>query len=97
MTSMQAVAYRRVMKTLRGMGAAELWPAEQECVREAADALLFCRDLDEPDLRHALAEVAVLTDDLVDAERWTPRRAQQLLDDIWECGPDAAADVPMAA
>jgi hypothetical protein len=27
---MRAVAYRRVMKTLRGMGAAELWPAVQE-------------------------------------------------------------------
>jgi hypothetical protein len=39
----------------------------------------------------------VLTDDLIDAQRWTPRRAQQLLDDIWACGPDAAADVPMAA
>ena len=67
MTSMRAVAYRRVMKTLRGLGAPELWPAEQECVREAADALLFCRDLDEPEVRHAVAAAAVLTDDLIDA------------------------------
>jgi hypothetical protein len=97
MTNMRAVAYRRVMKTLRGLGAPGLWPTEQECVREAADALLFCDDLDEPDARHAVAAAAVLTDDLIDAQRWTPRRAQQLLDDIWACGPDAAADVPMAA
>ena len=74
MTSMRAVAYRRVMKALRGLGA-----------------------LDEADVRHALAAAAVLTDDLIDTQRWTPRRAQQLLDDIWACGPDAAADVPMAA
>jgi hypothetical protein len=97
MTSMRAAAYRRVMKTLRGLGAAELWPAEQECAREAADALLFCGDLDEADVRHAVAAAAVLTDDLIDTQRWTPRRAQQLLDDIWACGPDAAADVPVAA
>jgi hypothetical protein len=97
MTSMRVVAYRRVMKTLQGIGPPTLWAAEQERVREAADSLLFCRDLDEPDVRHALAAVAALTDDLIDAERWTPRRAKQLLDDIWACGPDVAADVPMAA
>jgi hypothetical protein len=97
MTSMRAVAYRRVMKALCGIGAPEVWPAEQERVREAADALLFCRDLDEADVRHAVAAAAVQTDDLVDAERWTPRRARQLLDDIWACGAHVAADVPMAA
>lgn len=43
MTSMRAVAYRRVLKALCGIGAPELWPAERERVREAADALLFCR------------------------------------------------------
>jgi hypothetical protein len=72
MTSMRAVAYRRVMKALCGIGAPELWPAERERVREAADALLLLRDLEEPDVRHALAAVPVLTDDLIDAERWTP-------------------------
>jgi hypothetical protein len=97
MTSMRAVAYRGFMKTLQGIGAPDLWPAEQECVREAADALLFCRDLDGPDVRYALAAMAALTDDLIDAERWTPQRAQQILDDIWACGPDAATDVPIAA
>jgi len=97
MTNLRAAAYRRVVKTLRDLGAAKLWPAEQACIREAADALLFCRDLDENDARHAVAAVTVLADDLIDAQRWTPLRAMQLLDDIWACGPSAALDVPLAA
>jgi hypothetical protein len=97
MTSLRATAYRRVVKTLRDLGAAKLWPAEQACVREAADALLFCRDLDEDDARRALAAVTALADELIDAERWTPLRALQLLDDVWACGPRAALGVPRAA
>ena len=45
----------------------------------------------------ALAAVAVLTDDLVDAERWSPDRAQRLLDDIWACGPWGVEDLSIAA
>jgi hypothetical protein len=97
MTSIRANAYRRVIKTLTDLGPAKLWPTEQACIREAADSLLFCIHLEQADARHALATVAALIDDLVDAERWTSRRAQQLLDDVWGCGPDAAFDVPMAA
>jgi hypothetical protein len=97
MTSLRATAYRRVVKTLRDLGAAKLWPAEQACIREAADALLFCRDLDDNDARHAVAAVSALADDLIDAQRWTALRAMQLLDDIWACGPRAALDVPRAA
>jgi len=41
--------------------------------------------------------VAVLADELIDAERWTPRRARQLLDDIWACGPYPATDIAAAA
>jgi hypothetical protein len=97
MNSERAQAYGRLMRTIREDGPAALDPSESALVREAADALLFCRDLEEPDVRHALGAVTVLTDDLIDAERWTPRRAQQLLDDIRARGPDATADVPMAA
>jgi hypothetical protein len=97
MTNLRATAYRRVVKTLRDLGAAKLWPAEQACIREAADALLFCRDLDEDDARRALAAVTALADELIDAQRWTPLRALQLLDDIWACGPRAALGVPQAA
>lgn len=97
MTSVRTVAYRRVMRTLRGLDAPALFPVEQDRVREAADALLFARDLDDGDVRWALAEVAVLADELIDAERWAPRRARQLLDDIWACGPYPATDIAAAA
>ena len=97
MTSTRTVAYRRVMRTLRGVDAPALSAVEQDRVREAADALLFCRDFDVADVRWALAEMAVLCDELVDAERWTPRRVQRLLDDIWACGPDLTAHLPTAA
>jgi len=98
MTSYRAVAYRRVIQTLRDMGPAKLWPAEQACVREAADALLFCTEPDADGAAQvALAAVAVLTDELIDAQRWTPERAQRLLDDIWACGPWGTLDLSIAA
>ena len=98
MTSYRAAAYRRVIQTLRDMGPAKLWPAEQACFREAADTLLFSTEPDASDAAHvALAAVAVLTDDLIDAERWTPERAQRLLDDVWACGPWGTLDASIAA
>jgi hypothetical protein len=97
MTSHRAHAYRRVLKTLRDMGPAKLWPAEQNIIREAADALVFTNDLSTEEARIALAAVAVLTDDLIDAERWTASRAHQLLDDVWACGPGESFGLPVAA
>jgi hypothetical protein len=98
MTSDRASAYRRVIQTLRDAGAAKLWPAEEACFRDAADTLLFCTEPDEDGAAQlALAAVVVLTDDLIDAERWTSRRAQRLLDDVWACGPWATLDASMAA
>jgi hypothetical protein len=80
------------------MGPAKLWPTEQACVREAADALLFCTDLrDDAAAREALSAVAILSDDLIDAGRWTPQRVHRLIDDIWACGPGDALEVPVAA
>jgi hypothetical protein len=76
MTRDRAKAYRRVVATLRDLGPAKLLPSEQACIRDAADTLLFCSDLD--------------TDCLTDAGRWTGWRARRLLDDIWACGPGAA-------
>ena len=97
MTPARSVAYRRVMRTLQGVGAPRLWKHEEQCIREAADALLFCHDVDDADVRATLAATSVLADHLVRIERWTPRRVQQLLDDIWACGPGAAVDVSDAA
>ncbi|HEX6712491.1 MAG TPA: hypothetical protein VF066_03860 [Thermoleophilaceae bacterium] len=84
-------------KTLSDMAPAKLWPAEQATIREAADALLFATDLSSEEARMALAAVVVLTDELIEAERWTPLRAQELLDDIWFCGPGKAFGLPIAA
>jgi hypothetical protein len=38
-----------------------------------------------------------LTDELIDAERWTASRAQELLDDVRACGPGKAFGLPVAA
>jgi hypothetical protein len=98
MNAMRAAAYRRVVKTLRDMGPAKLFPAEQACIREAADALLFCADIDrDTDARAAFGALVALADDLVLAERWTGPRTQVLLDDIWSCGPGDLLTLPVAA
>jgi hypothetical protein len=90
MTSDRAKAYRRVVMTVRDLGPAKLLPSEQGCIREAADTLLFCRDLDGDDAREVFAEAAGLADALIESGRWTSSRARRLLDDIWACGPGAA-------
>jgi hypothetical protein len=97
MTSDRAKAYRRVVTTVRDMGPAKLWPSEQACIREAADMLLFCSDVDGADARTALAAAGTLTDGLTEAGRWTSSRARRLLDDIWACGPGAALLAASAA
>ena len=98
MTTHRAIAYRRVIQTLRDMGPAKLLPAEQACLRDAADTLLFCTEPDADGAGQlALAAVAVLTDDLIDSERWTLERAQRLLDDVWACGPWGTLDLSIAA
>jgi hypothetical protein len=97
MTSDRARAYRRVTKTLHDIGPAKLWPAEQVTIRDAADALVFACDMSSQEARVALAAVVVLSDELIDAGRWTPSRAHQLLDDLWACGPGEAFGLPIAA
>jgi hypothetical protein len=98
MTTARADAYRRVLQTLRDIGPAKLWPREQACVRNAADALLFCDDLaDDSGARDALATIAALSDDLIASARWSPARARLLLDDVWACGPSRAFGLPIAA
>jgi hypothetical protein len=78
----RALAYGRVVKTLDDLGPTKLLPAEQDIIRTAADALLF-----EEDAYDALAQVEDLAERLVEAERWTPERAQALVDDVTACGP----------
>ena len=82
----RALAYGRVVKTLDELGPTKLLPDEQDTIRLAADALLF-----EEDAYEELTRVEDLAERLVEAERWTPERAQTLVDDVAACGPLAAA------
>ena len=97
MTENRSLAYGRIVRTLRAVGPAKLWPPEEECIREAADALLFCDDLvADPTARTALDHAAALVERLIDAERWTVESARRLLDDIWACGPWGSFDAVAA-
>jgi hypothetical protein len=76
------------MQTLRAMGGAKLHAEEEEQLREAADALLFCEDMDAgPEAKLALDGVRELTRNLVATGRWTPDAADHLLEDVAGCGP----------
>ena len=98
MTRARAAAYRRVISTLGDVGRAKLLPKEEACVREAADALLFSRDLaHDSAARAALTALAALGDDLVASARWSRDRAYRLIDDVWACGPSQAFGLPIAA
>jgi len=57
-TGERAQAYGRVVKRLDELSAGKLRPAEQQIVRDAADALFFCEDL-ASDLAAREAQVAV--------------------------------------
>lgn len=88
MTSRRAQSYGRVMQVLRTVGDAKLHPAEQDQVREAADALLFCDDMhDGSEARRALDGMRELARQLAVTGRWTPEAADRLLEDVAGCGP----------
>jgi hypothetical protein len=87
MTSERTQAYGRVVKTLDDLGPAKLQTAEQDRIREAADTLIFAAEPEEA--RAALENIEALAEHLVASGRWTPERAQQLLEDLAECGPVA--------
>jgi hypothetical protein len=76
------------MRVVSAGGDAALEPAEQTVLREAGDALFFCEDIAlDDDAREALSRVSDLTGQLVGSERWDPERAEQVLQDLEECGP----------
>jgi hypothetical protein len=88
MTSRRAQSYGRVMETLRSAGATKLHTDEVDEIREAADALLFCEDIDTgPEAKRALDGVRDLTRRLAATGRWTPYAADRLLEDVAGCGP----------
>lgn len=76
------------MKTLEDLSGSKLHPGEQEVVREAADALLFCEDLESDHATHAaLAELFALLERLMDSERLIPETAGSLTAAVEACGP----------
>lgn len=80
------------MKTLEDLSASKLHPEEQDVVRAAADALLFCEDLEaDPASERALAELYELVDRLMDSERLIPETAGSLTAAVEACGPPLAA------
>ena len=86
-TSERSQAYGRVIRTLRDDGDVELLTAEQDMIREAADALLFCDDPAADDSAgEAVSTIETVAAHLVESERWTAERASQLVDDVLACG-----------
>ena len=83
----RSAAYGRVVQTLRDDGPAKLLEAEQDLVREAADALLFAADpLDDPAACAAVRDLEALAEELVATGRWTAERADELVGDVVACG-----------
>ena len=88
MTPERSQAYGRLMKIVSAAGEGALEPAEQEILREAADALFFCEDLAlDEDARESLSRVSDLAGQLVGAERWDPELAERVMEDLEACGP----------
>jgi hypothetical protein len=75
------------MATLRAMGETKLHEDERAQIREAADALLFCDDIDAAEARLALDGIVELSDELIESGRWLPDTAERLVEDVAGCGP----------
>jgi hypothetical protein len=86
------------MEILRQLGPAKLLASEQGRIRTTADALLFCGDVvTDSSARAAFADFCALGEHLVESGRWTARRAGELADEIWACGPGLDAALRQAA
>jgi hypothetical protein len=75
------------VRTLADVGPAKLLPAEQELVRETADALFFCESASDVAAIEALRETRATVERLVESGRWTEERAAELAADLEACGP----------
>lgn len=97
MTPERAHAYQRVIHTLTEMGPSKLLGDEHERIRDAADNLIFSRDLaqDAP-AREAMADVERLCRALVHSARWEEAAAMRLANDVSKCGPSLLPDLRAA-
>jgi hypothetical protein len=76
------------MRMLREDGPAKLQPAEQERIRDAADALFFAEEIAVDEIaRSAVSDMAALAQVLAESGRWSDERARELLSDVLGCGP----------
>jgi hypothetical protein len=97
MTPERANAYQHVLQTLNELGPSKLLSDEQERIRDAADSLLFCRDLtNDPAARGGLEDAERLCRELVDKGRWERGSAMRLADAIAQCGPALLPDLKAA-
>ena len=99
MTTNRARAYGRVMNLIDQIGAAKLHDDEQQAVRDAADALLFCADIaSDSEAKDALNRLDDVMDRLVAADRLLPETAGELLEAVEGCGPQTEPlTLPQAA
>lgn len=88
MSPQRTESYLRVVEVLDELGPSKLQPGEQDRIRDAADTLIFCGDLDaDVDAREALRDIDELCEALVLSGRWTAPSARALLNAIAGCGP----------
>ena len=88
MNGERAHAYGEAMRTLAELSPGKLDAAEQNVVRTAADALLFCEG---PRADHAAEQALAAFYDLVlEADRVPPDTAAHLTAVVLACGPVAA-------
>jgi hypothetical protein len=76
------------METIDEYAGTKLHPEEVQVVRETADALLFCEDLEvDNGAMEALDKFHALTDLLLENGRITSERVGKLTADVEACGP----------
>jgi hypothetical protein len=86
MTSDRSKAYGRVMHLVSAQTL--LSDGEQATIREAADSLLFCEEIeDSPDVMESLVAAIELGQGLVASGRWASWRLELLVEELSECGP----------
>jgi len=79
-----------MLRILEGPESGDLRPDEADRIREAADALFFCEDLEvDSSARDAADEIADLAVDLVESGRWSEESAEELVSEVLACGPVA--------
>jgi hypothetical protein len=95
-TRERSAAYRRLMRLIEAFGS-DLLPEEQDQLRSAADALLFCERLEnDREVRLALRTAGDLVLRRVVSGCAVSAVADSLLVNLVSCGPDPEG-VPRAA